>query len=123
MRKRLEATEMWFLRRMLGISWKEKKTNKEVLQSVGVAEPELLNIIKRRKMGYYGHLRRHPSLHKRIIEGKVDGKRGRGRKRQTWLANIEEMAQTKINQCCEIALIREKWKAVTANPGDGTAPR
>ena len=31
-RKRLEAAEIWFLRRILKISWTEKKSNQEVLE-------------------------------------------------------------------------------------------
>ena len=34
-RKKLEATEMWFLRRILKISWLEKKSNQEVLEMSG----------------------------------------------------------------------------------------
>ena len=32
MQQKLEAAEMWFLRRMLMIAWTEKKTNEEVLR-------------------------------------------------------------------------------------------
>ena len=33
---KLEATEMWFLRRMMKIPWTAKKTNAEVLIDAGV---------------------------------------------------------------------------------------
>ena len=36
MQKKLQAAEMWFLRRMLKISWTEKKSNQEVLNMAGV---------------------------------------------------------------------------------------
>ncbi|GFR77744.1 endonuclease-reverse transcriptase [Elysia marginata] len=88
--KRIEATEMWIYRRMQRISWNEKGTNKKVLESVELQRPELLLTIQRRKIKYYGHLRRHDSIQKRILEGKIDGRRGRGRRRQTWLGNIQE---------------------------------
>ncbi|GFR96083.1 endonuclease-reverse transcriptase [Elysia marginata] len=81
--KRIEAMEMWIYRRMQRISWKEKVTNKKVLESVGLQRPEFLLTIQRRKMKYYGHLRRHDSIQKRILEGKIDGRRCRGRRRQT----------------------------------------
>ncbi|GFS24167.1 endonuclease-reverse transcriptase [Elysia marginata] len=79
--KRIEAMEMWIYRRMQRISWKEKVTNKKVLESVGLQRPELLLTIQRRKMKYYGHLRRHDSIQKRILEGKIGGRRSRGRRR------------------------------------------
>ena len=37
MRRRLEATEMWFLRRMLRVPWTARRTNEEVLQMAGVS--------------------------------------------------------------------------------------
>ncbi|GFR66352.1 endonuclease-reverse transcriptase [Elysia marginata] len=96
--KRIEAMEMWIYRRMQRISWNEKVTNKKVLESVGLQRPELLLTIQRRKMKYYGHLRRHDSIQKRILEGKIDGRRGRGRRRQTWLGNIQETSQMKMGR-------------------------
>lgn len=33
-RKELEATEMWFLQRMIGIPWADEKNNFEVMQEV-----------------------------------------------------------------------------------------
>ena len=36
MKERLRAVEMWFLRRMLNISWTEKKSNLEVRRAAGV---------------------------------------------------------------------------------------
>ncbi|GFS24696.1 endonuclease-reverse transcriptase [Elysia marginata] len=120
--KRIEAMKMWIYRRMQRISWKEKVTNKKVLESVGLQRPELLLTIQRRKMKYYGPLRRHDSMQKRILEGKIDGRRGRGRRRQTWLGNIQETSQMKMCEVCETALDRRRWRTVTAHLGDGMAP-
>ena len=43
---------------------------------------ELVLSIKKKKLAYYGHVRRHYSLQKLVLEGKVVGKRGRGQKRK-----------------------------------------
>ncbi|GFR94337.1 endonuclease-reverse transcriptase [Elysia marginata] len=107
---------------MQRISWKEKVTNKKVLESVGLQRPELLLTIQRKKMKYYGHLRRHDSIQKRIRHGKIDGRRGRGRRRQTWLGNIQETSQMKMCEVCETDLDRRRWRTVTAHLGDGMAP-
>ncbi|GFR99351.1 endonuclease-reverse transcriptase [Elysia marginata] len=114
--KRIEAIEMWIYRRMQRISWKEKVTNKKVLESVGLQRPELLLTIQRRKMKYYSHLRRHDSIQKRILEGKIDGRRGRGQRRQTWLGKM------KMCEVCETALDRRRWRTMTTHLGDGMAP-
>ena len=52
---RIEALEMWTYRRMLRISWKDKRTNASILQELGV-ERQLLGLIKHRKLSYFGHL-------------------------------------------------------------------
>ncbi|GFS10730.1 hypothetical protein ElyMa_003068100 [Elysia marginata] len=70
-------------------------------------------------MKYYGYLRRHDSIQKRILKGKIDGGRGRGRRRQTWLGNIQETSQMKMCEVCETALDRRRWRTVTATSETG----
>ena len=53
-RPRLEATEMWFLRRMLRILWTARRANKEVLLMSGTKR-ELLTVIMKRQLGILGH--------------------------------------------------------------------
>ena len=52
-----KAFEMKGLRRMLQVSWTEKKTNEWVLNKAGVKR-ELLDTVKARKLAYYGHTMR-----------------------------------------------------------------
>ena len=84
------------------------KTNEQVLEDLGIKETTLLQSIKQRQIRYYGHIRRHESLQKKILEGKIDGKRGRGRRRNCWTMNIRDATGMKINECCEAALDRER---------------
>ncbi|GFS05534.1 endonuclease-reverse transcriptase [Elysia marginata] len=100
---------------MARISWKEKKKNKEVLEEIGLKHTELLKTVKTRQLAYYGHIRRHQSLQKSIMEGKINGKRQRGRKRKSWLGNIGETTTRRINECCEVALDREEWRRTIAS--------
>jgi len=51
---RLDAFEMKGLRKILQVSWTEKKTNEWVLNKAGVKR-ELLDTVKARKLAYYGH--------------------------------------------------------------------
>ena len=76
--KKIEAFEMWTFRRMGKISFKDRKTNKEVCDILEVT-PTLLNTIKTRKLRYFGHTKRHTGILKHIMEGKVHQKRPRGR--------------------------------------------
>src|SRR6218665_2837020 len=69
---------MWVWRKMEKISWKEMKTNEEVLQMVQ-EERSLMDVIWRRKKNWIGHILR--GLLREVIEGRMIGKRPSGRKR------------------------------------------
>jgi hypothetical protein len=49
---------------------KEKKTTKTVLEKLGIKQ-ELLKEVKTRQLKYLGHIKRHDSLLKNILEGRV----------------------------------------------------
>jgi len=71
---RLEAFVMKGLRKILRISWTAKKTNEWVLNKAGVKR-ELLDIVKARKLAYYGHTMRKQGncLEKEIMQGTMPG--------------------------------------------------
>ena len=75
---RLEAFEMWCWRRMFNISWKRKISNEEVLKKANETR-RLLNIVKRRKIEYFGHILRHNEMLRVMVEGKINGVKVRGR--------------------------------------------
>ena len=70
-RKRLEAFEMWCLRRMMKIKWIDSITNEELLEQIG----ERRTVWKRRAQ-MMGHISRHGGLLRNILNGKVE--RGEG---------------------------------------------
>ena len=77
---KINAAEMWFYRRLLRIQWTKIRTNDSVLQELSV-EREALNIIIKRRLKYVGHANRNSKtdLMTAILQGKVEGKRNRGR--------------------------------------------
>lgn len=90
---KIEAFEMWILRRMLRVSWVDHVRNEEVLQRAGLADRELFENIKKRKIGYLGHILRGERYHfqRLILQGKIEGgRRGIGRKKLSWLRNIRQ---------------------------------
>ncbi|GFR60129.1 endonuclease-reverse transcriptase [Elysia marginata] len=115
MERKTEAFEMWTYRRTLKISWKEKTTNKEVLKTMNLNSTELLRSIKKKKNSYFGHTKRHESLQKLILEGKVDRSRDRGRRRKSWTTNIAEMTNMRVNAAAEAAMEREGWRSMASN--------
>ena len=52
--KRLNVFHMRCLRRILGITWQDKMTNKVVLEMAGV--PSLYTLLKQRRMRWLGHM-------------------------------------------------------------------
>ena len=86
--RKINAFEMWTFRRMGKVSWKDKKTNEEVCTTLNI-RPELLKTIKSRKLKYFGHTKRHGSVCRQIMDGKVEGKRKRGRPLRTWIDDVK----------------------------------
>ena len=59
--RRLRAFEMWVWRKMEKASWRDMKTNEEVLQLVQ-EKKSLMDVIWRRKKNWIGHILRGESL-------------------------------------------------------------
>ena len=85
--------EMRCYHKILRISCKDRVTNEEVhakiQQSIGPNE-DLLTIVKRRKLQWYGHVSRSSGLAKTIFQGTVEGGRRQGRQKKRWEDNIRE---------------------------------
>ena len=77
MQNKIDATEMWFLRRMLKISYLDRITNKEVLQRAKTSKA-LMKYIKKQQSKFTGHTMRQRSLEHLGTTGKIEGKRSRG---------------------------------------------
>ena len=67
--RRLEAAEMWCIRRIIRISWTEKKSNEEVKEMMAGYKRSLLKIIRKRQLQCCGHINRDDGLEKQILSG------------------------------------------------------
>ena len=91
--KRINAFEMKCYRKILRIPYTAHGTNEnvkdEIVHQCGNQET-LLSIVKRRKIQWFGYVRRNDNSLSlaNIMHGRVPGKRGRGRPRKAWLSNI-----------------------------------
>ena len=86
--KRTQAFEMRCYRRLLNISYKDLVTNEEIRRKIQAAigeYDELLTLVKKRKLRWFGHVSRSSGL-----QGTVKGKRKRGRQKKRWEDNIKE---------------------------------
>jgi endonuclease/exonuclease/phosphatase family metal-dependent hydrolase len=114
MEKKLEAFEMWCYRRMLRISWKDKIKNEDVIKKMNV-ERRMMEVIRERKMKFCGHILRHDSIQKTLLEGKIEGKRARGKQRHTWWHNIQEWTRKSFEENARIAQHRDEWRFMADN--------
>jgi hypothetical protein len=104
--RRINSLEMWLWRRMEKISWTERRTDEEVLRTVGVKR-EMVNVIIMRKKNWIGHILRHDGLFRDVMEGKMEGKRPRGRPRIGMLEELKEGSYVTMKRRAED---RERWK-------------
>ena len=115
MKTRIEAFELWPYRKMLKISWTEKVTNKEVLSRMKMKK-RLFTIIQIRNLKYFGYIDRHSSMQTTLLNGRVNGKRERGRARASWTSNMKEwIGKSYIEAVC-LTSNRYDWKIIALNP-------
>ncbi|GFN81784.1 eukaryotic translation initiation factor 3 subunit f [Plakobranchus ocellatus] len=105
---------MWFIRRMMKISWTEKKSNELVLKEANL-ERSLIKTI--RQLQFLGHICRHKGLEHLAITEKIEGKRSRGRQRLTFIENLKSRAIGKGSNDNFIRLTenRFEWRNMIAN--------
>ena len=82
--KILEAFEMWIWRRIERINWMEHWKNVDVLLLVN-EERSLIDTIRQRQKNWIGHILRGESLLRTVLEGRIPGKKTRGRPRMMLL--------------------------------------
>ena len=69
--------------------WTQRKTNEDVIGQLGVERKLLSDRQDKATKKYFGHvLKRHNCIQKSLFEGRVEGKRARGRRqRRKWEEN------------------------------------
>ena len=72
--------------------------------------PTLLNLIKKQKLSYFGHIKRHNTLEKLFLEGTCEGRRGRGRPRRRWTQDIGEWMGVSTVEAGRQALERGEFR-------------
>ena len=114
--RRIQALEMRCYRRLLSISYKDHVTNVAVrnrIQNATGVHDDLLTMVKKRKLGWYGHISRSSGMAKTILQGTVKGARRRGKKKR-WEDNIKEWMGMGFGDSLKAAEDREGWKGIVA---------
>ena len=75
--RRIDAFELWFWRRLLGVPLTSKKSKQSILKEIS-SEYSLEGLMLKLKLQYIGHLmQRTDSIEKTLMLGKIEGKRRR----------------------------------------------
>ena len=112
--RRLEAAEMWYIRRIMRISWTEKKSNGEVMRY----KRSLLKNIRKRQLQFFVHINRADGIGKQILSEKIFGTKSRGRPRTKYTDSLNNFVTRKESPNKELIRRiddREGWKAMIAD--------
>ena len=115
--RRIPALEMRCYRGLLNISYKDHVANEEVrnrIQNAIGVHDDLLTMVKKRKLRWYGHISRSSGMAKTILQGTVKGARRRGRQKKRWEDNIKEWTGMGFGDSLRAAEDREGWKGIVA---------
>ena len=92
-------------------------TNEEdrnrIQNAIGVHD-DLLTMVKKQKLRWYGHISRSSGMAKTILQGAVKGARRRGRQKKRWEDNIKEWIGMEFGDSLRAAEDREGWKGIVA---------
>ena len=88
--RRIDAVEVWCLRRLLRVPWTARRSNQSILKEIS-PECSLEGLMLKLKLWYFDHLMwRTDSLKKTLMLGKIEGRRRRERQRMRWLDGITD---------------------------------
>jgi len=80
---------MWFLRRMLRISWTSHTTNEDIMLKAD-RRRKLQTTIWLKQLQFFGHVMRKEEMEELFVTGRIEGKRDRGRQWLTYVSSMEK---------------------------------
>ena len=92
------------------------KEDRRKIQAASGEYDELLTMVKKRKLRWFGHVSRSSGLAKTILQDTVNGKRRLGRQKKGWEENIKECTRMDFAISARAAEDRTRWKGVDAKP-------
>ena len=83
------------------VPWMARRSNQSILKEIS-PECSLKGLMLKLKLQYFGHLmRRTDSLEKTLMQGKIEGRRRRGRQRMRLLDGIADSMDMSLSKLPE----------------------
>ena len=116
--RKIDAFQQRCLRKILGITYRDRVKNEEVMKRTG--QGRLQDVVAGRRLQFWGHVVRMEDC--RIPKSALSwfpagGKRKQGHPRHTWRRTIEQDlrdAELSLQEAMEIAKDRPGWQALVA---------
>ena len=112
-RRKIDAFELWCWRRVLRVSWLERKANISIFEDINPVWT-LESRVTMAASSYFGHVVRAGGVEDDVMFGRMNGARKRGRPRQRWLDTLKEYASgATISNMRGDARDRQVWRGAT----------
>ena len=114
--KQVTAAEMKFLRRITNKTRRDHERNNKIRDDLKVTP--LIQEIEKKQLKWYGHMKRMDKerIPRKCWEARMEGRKGRGRPRTSWLDSITEAGKKRgktLNQMNTLVEDRKEWRRFT----------
>ena len=110
MAARINVFENKWYRKILNVHWSDHRTNESVYSELSVKPSVLLGFVKTQKLKYFGHKSRHESLEILLLQGRVEGRRTRGRPRRKWTNDISDCLGMSVGEATRLVEDRTGYR-------------
>ena len=107
--KTIDAFELWCRRKLLGVTYLDRKRNTEIID---IIQPKITleSRIVKAALSFIGHVVRSDMMELQMMLGRMEGRRGRGRPHCSRLDNIQKYLSNDIMNLRLDARDRAGWR-------------